>query len=194
MYYTYGSVRAIPTYRVWLYDDLWTDIYAHHNCAWCEATGRRYAIVHVHTYRRKHGMHGAARLTTSWTSVSVCCLSYSHLWPSMENPAYGIFCENRVWCIFDKLYPRANSPASLWPLTHFAWEIAHFVHDLATCMEIEKLRSEGAMHAAFLYTSVSVYYAWTGNHLNGLGRKWTQRSSSITSDASSMPKKLKRWQ
>ena len=98
--------------------------------------------------------------------VAIC----DRLW---ENPAYGIFCENRVWCIFDKLYPRANSPASLRPLTRFAWELVHFVHDLATRMEIEKLRSERVAMYAY---SVSIYYAWMSTLVFGQNRtpRWQE--------------------
>ena len=41
-----------------------------------------------------------------------------------------------------------------------------FVHDLATHIEIKKLRSEGV--AMYVY-SISVYYARTRNQLNGHG-------------------------
>ena len=54
------------------------------------------------------------------------------------------------------LHPRANSPANLRSLMRFTWEIAHFVHDLATHIEIEKLQSEGV--AMYTY-SVCIYYA-----------------------------------
>ena len=54
-----------------------------------------------------------------------------------------------------QLYPRANPPASLRLLAHFFLEIAHFVHDLAAHIEIEKLWSEGVAMYAY---SVSVYY------------------------------------
>ena len=61
-----------------------------------------------------------------WQSFSVNIVTLYHIiklliliiWDCLwEDPAYEIFCENRVWC---KLYPRANSPASLRPLAHFA--------------------------------------------------------------------------
>ena len=52
-----------------------------------------------------------------------------------ENPAYGIFCENLVWCIFDKLYPSHLQVLG----RSCTSEIAYFVHDLITCMKIEKL-------------------------------------------------------
>ena len=84
-----------------------------------------------------------------------------------EKTLYGIFCEDRVWCIFDKLYHRANYLPS--PRHH------------ALCSrschtpENKKLQSKGvAMHAY----GISVYYEWTGNQLNGLGRsrsKWKPR-------------------
>ena len=50
-------------------------------------------------------------------------------------------------------YPRANSPASLRPIMRFALERAHFVCDRATCIESEKLQSEGVTRIAFLYTT-----------------------------------------
>ena len=50
----------------------------------------------------------------------------------------------------------STSPASLRLLARFAWEIVHFVHHLATHMEIKKLQSEGV--AVYVY-SVSIYYA-----------------------------------
>ena len=58
--------------------------------------------------------------------------------------------------VSDKLYPRANSPASLRTIVRFALEIARFVCDHATRIENEKLRSEGVAMYAY---SVSVYYA-----------------------------------
>ena len=68
-----------------------------------------------------------------------------------------------IWDFFVKIEfdvslinPRANSPASLRPIALFALERARFVCDRATCIESEKLRSEGVG----MYTySVSVYYA-----------------------------------
>ena len=50
----------------------------------------------------------------------------------LENPPYVIFCENWVWCVFDKPYPRTNPPASLRPIALFALKIACFVCDHAT--------------------------------------------------------------
>ena len=126
-----------------------------------------------------------------WSRFLIC----DRLW---ENPAYGIFYENRVWSIFDKLYHRANHCSGFRLIACFAVELQRFVCNHATPPTIEKLRSKGiAMHAY----GVSVYYAYTGSQLNGPGwsrSKWTQRSSegrissSITRAASSMPKKLKR--
>ena len=57
--------------------------------------------------------------------------------------------------VSDKLYPRANPPASLRPIAPFALKIARFVCDRATTIRNEKLRSKGvAMHAlAFPYTT-----------------------------------------
>ena len=112
----------------------------------------------------------------------VCSMSHSNITNTImkcdriwENLRLGFFYENRVWGIFDKLYDRANYLPSLRPIAHFAWELACFGHDRATPTIIEKLRSKGvAMHAY----SVSVYYAWTGNQLNGPGRscwKWTPK-------------------
>ena len=96
----------------------------------------------------------------------------------LENPPYVIFCENWVWCVFDKLYPRANPSASLKPIALFALKIACFVCDRATTRWSKKLQSKGvAMHAY----GVSVYHACTGNQLSQLGRscpKWAQSSSS----------------
>ena len=83
-------------------------------------------------------------------------------------------CENQVWCIIDKLYPRADSSASLGHSRCFAQDIAYFVHDLATHVEMEKLRSEGVAMYAY---SISICYVWTGNQLNGHEQghsKWTQ--------------------
>ena len=51
-------------------------------------------------------------ITTQHWKSKIC----DRLW---ENPAYGIFCEDRVWWIFDKLYLRANPPASLRLLARF---------------------------------------------------------------------------
>ena len=116
-----------------------------------------------------------------------------------ENPAYGIFYENRIWCMFDKLYHRANLCSGFRPIACFAVELQHFLCDRTTPPTIEKLRSKSvAMHAY----GVSIYYTYTGSQLNGPGwscSKWTQRSGEgrilllITRAASSlMPKKLKR--
>ena len=65
------------------------------------------------------------------------------------------------------LLNRANLPPSLRQIVRFALELERSVHDRATPTEKEKLQSKGvAMHAY----SVSIYYASTGNQLNGLGR------------------------
>ena len=56
---------------------------------------------------------------------------------------------------FDKLYHRANPPASLRLIVCFALEIVSFVCDRATCIENEKLRSKGVAMYAY---SVSAYY------------------------------------
>ena len=55
--------------------------------------------------------------------------------------------------IFDKLYPRANPPASFRLIARFALEIARFVCDHATAIENE---SKGVAMYAY---SVSVCYA-----------------------------------
>ena len=94
-----------------------------------------------------------------------------------ENPPYCPIYEILVSCIFENLYHRANLPPSLRQIARFALELERFVRDRATSIENEKLRSEGV--AMYVY-SVSVYYAWTGNQLNGPGwsrSKWTLRSS-----------------
>ena len=79
---------------------------------------------------------------------------------------YAIFSENRVWCMVDKPYHRANSRSSFRPIVRFAVEPQSFVCDRATPPTIEKLRSKGvAMHAH----GVSVYYTYTGSQLNGPG-------------------------
>ena len=102
--------------------------------------------------------------------------------------------------MFDKLYHRANSPASFRPIAHSILELECFVHGRATTTDNKKLRSKAVVMHAY---SVSVYYACTRSQLNRLGQshsKWAQRSSDcwnlllITRAASSsMPKKLKRW-
>ena len=74
---------------------------------------------------------------------------YDSLW---ENPAFV----KVEFDVSDKLYPRANPPASLRPITRFTLAIARFVSDCATRIENEKLRSEGI--AMYTY-GVSVYYA-----------------------------------
>ena len=69
-------------------------------------------------------------------------------------------------------------------IARLADELECFVCDRATPPIIEKLRTKGvAMHAY----GVSVYYAYTGNQLNGLGRS---RSDFDYADCSSMPKKV----
>ena len=122
---------------------------------------------------------------------------YDWIW---ENPLYAIFfSENRVWCMVDKLYHRANSHSSPRPITRFAEELQRFVCNRTTPPIIKKLRSKGvAMHAY----GVSIYYMYTRSQLNGSGwshLKWAQRSSKsrtspsiFRATASSMPKKLKR--
>ena len=75
--------------------------------------------------------------------------------------------------MFDKLYPRANPPASLRPIARFALDIARFVCNRATTIENEKLQSNGvALHAY----SVSAYYACAGNQLIRLGRSHSKRT------------------
>ena len=116
-----------------------------------------------------------------------------------ENPAYGIFYENRVWCIFDNLYHRANPCSGFRLIVCFAVELHRFLSDRTTPPKIDKLQSKSvAMH---LYGVSVYYYVYTRSHLNGPGwsrSKWKQRSSegpistSITRATSSMPKKLKR--
>ena len=90
------------------------------------------------------------------------------------NPPYGFFSENRIWCMVDKPYRRANSRSSPRPIARFAEELQRFVCDRITPPIIEKLQFEGvAMHAY----NVSVYDAYTGSQLNGHGRshpKWTR--------------------
>ena len=69
--------------------------------------------------------------------------------------------------MFDKLYHRANSPASFRPITRSTLELEHFVCDRTTTIENEKLRSKGvAMHVY----SISVYYVCTRSQLNRLWR------------------------
>ena len=74
----------------------------------------------------------------------------------MGKPGIWDFVVKIEFDVSDKLYPRANSPASLRPIARFALEIARFVCDRATHTENEKLLSEGI--AMYVY-SVSVYYA-----------------------------------
>ena len=78
--------------------------------------------------------------TATFVSSNIC----NRIW---ENPPYGIFCENRVWCGFDKLYHRANPSASLRPIASFALELERFVCDCATSLENEKLWSKGVGYA-----------------------------------------------
>ena len=62
----------------------------------------------------------------------------------MEPVAKATYCllyEILVSCIFDKLYPRANQPASLRPIVCFTLELERFVHDCTTRIENEKLLS-----------------------------------------------------
>ena len=92
-----------------------------------------------------------------------------------ENPPYGIFlCKLRY--IFDKLYPRANPPASLRVITHFALEIVSFVYDRATRIENKKLWSKGVAMYAY---SISVYYARTGSQLIGLGWSCSKMNAKV---------------
>ena len=58
--------------------------------------------------------------------------------------------------IFDKLYHRANPPASFRMIAHFTLEIARFVCNRTTTIENEKLQSKGV---ATYVCSVSVYCA-----------------------------------
>ena len=50
-------------------------------------------------------------------------------------------------------------PASLRPTARLVLELERFVHDHATCIESEKLWSEGVAMYAY---SISVYYVLTG--------------------------------
>ena len=52
----------------------------------------------------------SANLAIGFFKVNGIC---DRIW---QNPPYGIFCENRVWCIFDKLYHRANY--QVWDRSH----------------------------------------------------------------------------
>ena len=72
-----------------------------------------------------------------------------------ENPPYGIFSENWVWCKVDKLYHRANPRSSLRSIACFVVEIQRFVCDRATPPIIEKLRSNGCTRMAFPHTTVT---------------------------------------
>ena len=74
----------------------------------------------------------------------------------MGKPGIWDFFVKIEFDVSDKLYPRANSPASLRPIARFALEIARFVCYRTTRIENEKLRSEGVAMYAY---SVSVYYA-----------------------------------
>ena len=119
-------------------------------------------------------------------SIKTCITSYLQniMWPHTvilicdqiwENPPYGIYSENRVWCMVDKLYHRANSHSSPRLIARFTEELQCFVCDRATPPVIEKLQSKGiAMHTY----GVWVYYAYTGSQLNGPGwscSKWMQK-------------------
>ena len=129
-------------------------------------------------------------------STVIANLIVDRIW---ENPPCGIYSENRVWCMFDKLYHRANLRLSFRPIASFIVEIQCFACDCVTSPIIKKLRSKGvAMHAY----GISASYARTGSQLNGPGQghlKWKQRSSKdrissfTTADSSFVPKKLKRW-
>ena len=92
---------------------------------------------------------------------------YNNMWPSWEKLAYGILCENRVWCILDNLYHRASLCSSFRPIVHSALEVQRLVCDRAKPPIIEKLPSKGTA----MYTcSIFVYYIWTGNQLNEPGQ------------------------
>ena len=102
--------------------------------------------------------------------VCMCVHICDRIW---ENPPYFPFYEILFSCIIENLYHRAN----LRPIARFALELERFVHDRDTSIENEKLCFEGVAMYAY---GVSVYYAWTGNQLNGPGRsclKWTLMSS-----------------
>ena len=99
--------------------------------------------------------------------------------------------DNGVWCLFDKLCPRASPPVNSRPIARFALEIASFVCDRATHTENEKLRPKGIAMYAY---SVSAYYSYTGSQLIRPVRSRSKRTQSRTSSrASSMPKRLKTW-
>ena len=53
------------------------------------------------------------------------------------------FSENRIWCLVDKPYHRANWRSSFRPIARFAVELQSFVCDCATPSKIEKLWSKG---------------------------------------------------
>ena len=59
-------------------------------------------------------VHGDEK--TSNKACDVVLWHYNNMWSSWENLAYGIFYENRVWCIFDRLYHRANLHSKFRPI------------------------------------------------------------------------------
>ena len=93
--------------------------------------------------------------------------------------------------VFDVWLISSNSRSSFGPIALFAVELQSFVCDRATPPTIEKIRSKGIVMHAY---GVSVYYAYTGSHLNGPGWKPTSedRISTLITRAASIPKKLKR--
>ena len=64
-----------------------------------------------------------------------------YMWP--ETLCMRFFSENRLWCMVDKPYHRANLRSSLRPIAHFAVDLQCFVCNCATPLTIEKLLSKG---------------------------------------------------
>ena len=80
-----------------------------------------------------------------------------------ENPPYGTFSENWVWCMVDKLYHRANPRSNLRPIVCLVVEIQRFVCDRATPPIIDGLKVLLCTRMAFPHTIVtrkSIKWTW----------------------------------
>ena len=67
-----------------------------------------------------------------------------------ENPPYGIFWDNQVCNIFQKLYLRTNFRRSLSPIARFVLEIEH-MYDLARTIEIDKSQPKALLRMCVVF-------------------------------------------
>ena len=115
-------------------------------------------------------------LCVSWGTIQFSHEECNWIW---ENPLYGIFYENWVWCISDKLYHRAI--CQVWGRSHTSlrsWRALFVITPHPPKSRNYGLKSLLCMRMAFPYTTRE-------NQLNRLGRsrsKWTPKGSNFVVD------------